>query len=68
MFDFELGEDLEAVLNIFDSIIGDKKQRENELRDELSTLEARYKVGEITISEFEGHKRRINADLDQIWL
>jgi len=63
-----LRKDLGAVLNIFDGIIGDKKQREKELRDQLSTLEARYKVGEITISEFEAHKRRINAELEQIWL
>ena len=64
----DLRKDLEAVLNVFDSIIGDKKQREKELRDELSTHEARYKVGEITISEFEAHKRRINAELEKIWL
>ena len=64
----ELRKDLEAVLNVFDSIIGDKKQREKELRDELSTQEARYKVGEITISEFEAHKRRVTSELEKIWL
>ncbi len=64
----ELRKDLEAVLNVFDSIIGDKKQREKELRDELSTQEARYKVGETTISEFEAHKRRITSELEKIWL
>lgn len=64
----ELRKDLEAVLNVFDSIIGDKKKREKELRDELSTHEARYKVGEITISEFEAHKRRISSELEKIWL
>jgi len=64
----ELRKDLEAVLNVFDSIIGDKKKREKELRDELSTQEARYKVGEITISEFEAHKRRITSELEKIWL
>lgn len=64
----DLRKDLEAVLNVFDGIIGDKKKREKEFRDELSTQEARYKVGEINISEFEAHKRRINAELEKIWL
>jgi len=64
----DLRKDLEAALNVFNGIIGDKKQREKELRDQLATLEARYKVGEITISEFEAQKRRINAELEQIWV
>lgn len=63
----DLRKDLEAALNVFDGIIGGKKKRERELRDRLSTLEARYKVGEINISEFEGQKRRINTDLEKIW-
>jgi len=63
----KLRKDLEAALNVFDGIIGDKKQREKELKDQLATLEARYKVGEINISEFEAQKRRINAELEQIW-
>lgn len=64
----DLRKDLEAALSVFDGIIGDKKQREKELRDQLSTLEARYKVGEINISEFEGQKRMIIAELEQIWV
>ena len=64
----DLRKDLEAALNVFDGIIGDKKQREKGLTERLSTLEARYKVGEITISEFEGLKRKINAELEQIWV
>jgi len=64
----ELRRDLDVALNMFDGIIGDKKQEEKELRDELSTLETRYKVGEINISEFEGQKRRINEALENIWV
>jgi hypothetical protein len=64
----ELRKDLEAGLNIFDSIIGGKKQKEKALKDRLATLEARYKVGEINISEFEAQKRRINGELEQVWI
>lgn len=64
----DLRRDLEAALNVFNGIIGDKKQREKELRDDLSTLEARYKVGEINISKFEAEKRRINEELEKIWV
>jgi len=64
----DLRKDLEAALNVFNGIIGDKKQMEKELRDDLSTLEARYKVGEINISKFEAQKRRINEELEKIWV
>ncbi len=63
----DLGKGLEAAIDIFDGIIGDKKSRAEGLRDQMSTLEARYKVGEINISEFEAHKRRINQELEKIW-
>ena len=64
----DLSKDLDVALDVFDGIIGDKKKREKGLRGELSTLEARYKVGEINISEFESHKRRINEELEKIWV
>ena len=64
----DLSKDLDVALDVFDGIIGDKKKGEKGLRDELSTLEARYKVGEINISEFESHKRRINEELEKIWV
>ena len=63
----DIHKDLEAALNVFDGIIGDKKKREKELRDYLSTLEARYKVGEINISDFESNKRKISVQLAKIW-
>ena len=62
-----LSKDLDAVLKIFDSMIGEKKREEEKLREELSTLEARYKVGEISISDFEKRKREILAKLEKIW-
>lgn len=69
--DSELGdkisEDLESVIAMFDSVLSDKREREKELRDELETLEVRYKVGEITLSEFESMKRGILVRLEQIW-
>lgn len=64
----DIRNDLEAALNVFDGIIGDKKKREKDLRDYLSTMEARYKVGEINISDFEAKKRKINTALAKIWV
>ncbi len=67
----ELGDSIEAdlkeTIRVFDGVIGDKKDDESQLRDELSTLEARYKVGEINISEYESKKRRIITELQRIW-
>lgn len=63
----KIKEDLESVIAMFDSVLNDKREREKELRDELETLEVRYKVGEITLSEFESMKRGILVQLEQIW-
>ncbi|MDH5201256.1 MAG: hypothetical protein OEW93_10240, partial [Candidatus Bathyarchaeota archaeon] len=49
-------EDLESTLHLFDSIHSENRDEERELRDELETLEVRYKVGEITPSEYESLK------------
>jgi len=60
-------EDLESVLTLFDAILGDKRQAEKALRDELETLEVRYKVGEFTLSEYESLKRGTLEKLEQLW-
>ena len=68
----EVGErvrrDLEETMRLLEGVVGDKRRREEELRMELSLLEARYKVGEITISELEERRRRIEEELEQLWL
>jgi len=63
----EVKKDLEETLKFFETVIGDRKEREKALREELSTLEARYKVGEISIAEYERAKREIKAELEKIW-
>lgn len=62
-----LSNDLEAVLKIFDSIIGERKREEEKLLEKLSTLETRYKIGEISISDFEQSKRETQIKLQKIW-
>jgi hypothetical protein len=60
-------EDLESTLHLFDSIHSEKRDEERELRDELETLEVRFKVGEITTSEYESLKQRALAKLEGLW-
>lgn len=61
-------EDLRETLRLLEGVVGDRRRREEELRMELSLLEARYKVGEITASELEERKRRIREELEKLWL
>ena len=57
-----LREDLTSALALFRAP-EEKRETESALRDELETLEVRYKVGEITLEEFESMKIAI---LDKI--
>lgn len=57
-----LREDLTSALALFKAP-EERRATENALRDELETLEVRYKVGEITLEEFESMKTEI---LDKI--
>ena len=61
-------EDLRETLRLLEDVVGDRRRREEELRMELSLLEARYKVGEITASELEERRRRIKEELEKLWL
>ncbi len=60
-------EDLLSIMGVFEEAVGSRREREKELQDELNTLEARYKTGDITYSEYEGNRRRIHAKLESIW-
>jgi hypothetical protein len=64
----ELRRDLEAMLNSISCLISEKKNAEKELRERLDTLEARYKVGEISISELESQRKNLLAELEQLWI
>ncbi len=61
----KLGSEMEEIREYFSSMVGD--QGEQDLRNELDTLEVRYKVGEITLSEYESLKREIVAKLERHW-
>ena len=61
-------EELRETLRLLEGVVGDRRRREEELRMELSLLEARHKVGEITASELEERKRRIREELEKLWL
>ncbi len=60
-----LGAEMEEIREYFSSMVGD--QGEQGLRNELDTLEVRYKVGEITLAELESLKREIVAKLERHW-
>ena len=64
-FGTRLGTELEEVRAYFSSKVGD--QGEQGLRNELDTLEVRYKVGEITMAEFDFLKREIVVKLERHW-
>jgi hypothetical protein len=61
-------EDLLSIMDVFERAVGGRREMEKELQDELNTLEVRYKVGEITYSEYESERRRIHAKLESIWV
>ena len=60
-----LGAEMDEIREYFSSMVGD--QSEQDLRNELDTLEVRYKVGEITLAEMEPLKREIVAKLERHW-
>ena len=64
-FGKKLGSEMEEIREYFSSMVGD--QGEQDLRNELDTLEVRHKVGEITQVEFEALKREIVAKLERHW-
>jgi hypothetical protein len=69
--DEELGdkirEDLEGVLGQLSKLYRDEDEEEKSLRNELEVLDVQYKVGEITLSEFESMRRGIVEQLERHW-
>lgn len=60
--------DLKATLTMLDGILGERKQSERELKDELETLEVRFKVGEITLKEYESLRQQVLEKLEHVWI
>jgi len=59
--------DIERMLEFIDSLIKDRKEKEKKLREQLETLQTRYKLSELSIEEYERRKRELQAEIDKIW-
>lgn len=59
--------DIEKMLEFFNSIIKERKEKERTLREQLETLQARYRLSEISIEEYETRKREIQEGIDKVW-
>ena len=60
--------DLTPVVTMFEGVLGVKKEAEKELMNELDTLEVRFKIGEITLSEYESLRQGVLNRLEQLWV
>jgi chromosome segregation ATPase len=58
---------MDETLRLFDSLIKERKDKEKELREQLETLQTRYKLSELSIEEYERKKRELQAQIDEIW-
>ena len=67
----ELGDkllgDLEGILSQFSKMYRGDDEGESSLRNELDVLEVRFKVGELTLSEFETLRTEIIDKLERHW-
>lgn len=59
--------DMEKMLEFFDSMIRERKEKEKTLREHFETLQARYRLSEISIEEYEKKKREIQEEIDKVW-
>lgn len=59
--------DVEETIIFLNSLIRDRKEREKALKEELEAIHARYKVGEISIEEYERRKKEIQEEMNKIW-
>ena len=59
--------DVEEMLKFLDSLIKDRKEKEKKLREQLETLQTRYKLSELSIEEYERRKRELQAEIDKVW-
>jgi chromosome segregation ATPase len=59
--------DIEEMLRFLGSLIRDRKEKEKKLREQLETLQTRYKLSELSIEEYERRKRELQAEIDKVW-
>lgn len=59
--------DVEETITFLESLIRDRREKERALKEELETLHARYKIGEIKIEEYERRKKEIQEEINKVW-
>lgn len=59
--------DINNMIELLASLTTDRKERQRTLQEELETLEARYRVGEVPIEDYEKRKRELHSQLEKIW-
>lgn len=59
--------DIDEMLVFFDSLTSNLKEEERKLREQLETLQARYKLGEVPLEEYEKRKRELQEEIDKVW-
>jgi chromosome segregation ATPase len=59
--------DVEETVIFLNSLIRERKERERSLREEIEALQARYKIGEITIEEYEKRKKELQEEINKVW-
>ncbi|MEM2889625.1 MAG: hypothetical protein QXI71_06350 [Candidatus Bathyarchaeia archaeon] len=59
--------DIEETLAFFNSLIKEVKEKDRTLREQLETLQTRYKLSELSIEEYERKKHEIQTEIDKLW-
>jgi len=62
-----LKSDVDEMVTFFDSLIRDRKENEKDLREQLETLQTRYKLSEVSVEEYERRKREMQDEIDKVW-
>jgi len=60
--------DVEETLVFFSSLIKENKEKDRVLREQLETLQTRYKLNELSIEEYERKKHELQTELDKLWV
>ncbi|MFQ6085670.1 MAG: SHOCT domain-containing protein [Candidatus Bathyarchaeia archaeon] len=59
--------DLDQIISLLGQALRGRKETEEELKEDLETIRARYAVGEISLTEYEKRKKEIEEKLKGIW-
>jgi chromosome segregation ATPase len=59
--------DINETIAFMDLLIKEHKERDRNLREQLETLQTRYKLSELSVEEYERRKRELQTEIDKIW-